>query len=183
MNHHIGQFSSNIDTHSDELYLVFLTQQNKRLLRGILSFEVNYYRHQDEINLLLQSMKQLKYPYFAVEQQPLISLPGKASQVSRTAFLIINWNLWNSTNKVLNFFYLWSSNKHIFLSYMTLYLTHYQIHYLNSLTEYGQKYNLWIKRLYFENPHLNFVNVSLPHLTLPLYNNETRAYTKSLDKK
>ena len=42
------------------------------------------------------------------------------------------------------------SQTHVFLLYMTFYLTHYQIHYLNSLIEYGQSYNPWIKRVYFE---------------------------------
>ena len=66
MNHHIGQTSSKTDTHSDELQLVVLTQQNKRLLRDILPFGVKHYRHQDELNLLLNTAKQLKYHYFAV---------------------------------------------------------------------------------------------------------------------
>ena len=38
-------------------------------------------------NIILNTAKQLKYHYFAVEQQPHLSLPEKASQVSRTAFL------------------------------------------------------------------------------------------------
>ena len=40
------------------------------------------------------------------------------------------------------------SQTHIFLSYMALHLTHYQTHYLNSLMEYGEKYNPWIERVY-----------------------------------
>ena len=60
-----SQTSFNADTHSDELQLFGLTQQNRPLLRDI---------------------KQLKYHYFAVERQPLLSLPAKASQDSRTAF-------------------------------------------------------------------------------------------------
>ena len=40
-----------------------------------------------KLNKLLNTAKQLKCHNFAVEQQPLLSLPEKASQVSRTAFL------------------------------------------------------------------------------------------------
>ena len=82
MGHHIDQPSSHLPTHSDELQLVVLTQQNKRLTREILPFEVKHYQHQDELNILLNTAKQLKYNYFAREQQPHLSLPEKASQVS-----------------------------------------------------------------------------------------------------
>ena len=74
-------------THLDELQLAVLTQQNKRLTREILSFEVKHYQHQDELNILLNTAKRPKYPYFAAKQQPFLSLPENASQVSRTAFL------------------------------------------------------------------------------------------------
>ena len=87
MDHHIDQPSSNIPTHSDELQLAVFTQQKKRLTRKILPFEVRCYKHQDELNILLHTAKQLKYHYFAVEQQPLLSLAEKASLVSGTAFL------------------------------------------------------------------------------------------------
>ena len=87
MDHHIDQHSSHVPTHSDELQLAVLTQQIRRLTREILPFEVKHYQHQDELNILLNTTKQLKYHYFAVEQQPYLSLPEKASQVSRTAFL------------------------------------------------------------------------------------------------
>ena len=46
MDHHIDQPSSHVQTHSDELQLAFLTQQNKRLRREILPFEVKHYQHQ-----------------------------------------------------------------------------------------------------------------------------------------
>ena len=39
------------------------------------------------MNILLKTAKQLKYHYFAVGQQPHLSLPEKASQVTRTTFL------------------------------------------------------------------------------------------------
>ena len=87
MDHHIDQPSSHVPTHSDQLQLAVLTQQNKRLIHEILPFEVKHYQHQDELNILLNTAKQLKYHYFAIEQQPHLSLPEKASQVSRTAFL------------------------------------------------------------------------------------------------
>ena len=87
MNHYTGQTFSNTDTHPDELQLAVLTKQNQRLQYDILPFEAKHYQHQDELNLLLNVAKQPKYHYFAAEQQPLLSLPDKASQVSRTAFL------------------------------------------------------------------------------------------------
>ena len=87
MDHHIDQPSSHVPTHSEELQLAVLTQQNRRLRREILPFEVEHYQHQDELNILLNTAKQLKNHYFAVEQQPRLSLPEKASQVSRTDFL------------------------------------------------------------------------------------------------
>ena len=72
MDYQIAQPSSNIQTHSDELQLAALTQQNRRLTREILPFEVKHYHHQDESNILLNTAKQLKYHYFTVEQQPLL---------------------------------------------------------------------------------------------------------------
>ena len=87
MDHHIDRLSSHIPTHSDQLQLAVLTQQNRRLTREILPFEVKHYQHKNEPNILLNTTKQLIYHYFAVEQQPHLSLPEKASQVSRTPFL------------------------------------------------------------------------------------------------
>ena len=87
MNHHLGQISSNLDKHSDELQLAVLTQQNKRLIREILPSEVKHYQQQDNLNILLKIAKQLKYNFFAVEQPLLLSLPERASQGSRIAFL------------------------------------------------------------------------------------------------
>ena len=87
MDHHTDQPSSHIPTQSDELQLAVFTQQNKRLTREILPFEVKHYQHQDELKILLKTAKQLKNYYFAMKKQSIISLPEKASQVSRTAFL------------------------------------------------------------------------------------------------
>ena len=42
-------------------------QQNKRLQRDISPFEAKHYQHQDEVNLVLNIAKQLKYHYFALE--------------------------------------------------------------------------------------------------------------------
>ena len=44
MDHYIDNPSS-IPTHSDELQLAVLTQQNKRLAKEILPFEVKQYQH------------------------------------------------------------------------------------------------------------------------------------------
>ena len=62
-------------------------KQNTRLTQEILPFKVKHYQHQDELHMLLNTEKQLKYHYFAVEQQPHLLLPENASQVSRTALL------------------------------------------------------------------------------------------------
>ena len=77
MDHHIDQPSYHVPTRSDALQLAVLTQQNRRLTREILPFEVKHYQHQDELNILLNTVRQLKYHYFAVEQQPHLSLPEK----------------------------------------------------------------------------------------------------------
>ena len=76
-----------LTTHADELQLAVLKQQNTRLTQENLPFKVKHYQNQDELNILLNTAKQLKYHYFAVEQQPRLYLPEKASQVSRTAFI------------------------------------------------------------------------------------------------
>ena len=129
MNHRIGQTSSNTDTHSDELQLAVLTQQKKRPQRDILPFEVKHYRHHDEINLLLNVAKQLKYHYFAADHQQLPSLPDKASQVSRTAFLSYLIEIYGAQLKKKSIFlFVILLRTHIFPLYMTPYLTHYQIH-------------------------------------------------------
>ena len=87
MDQYTDQSSSNLQTHSDELQAAVLTQQNSLLSKEILPFTVKHYQHQDALNMLLKTAKQLKYHYFAVEQQPHLHLPKTASQVSRTAFL------------------------------------------------------------------------------------------------
>ena len=86
MDHHLDQPSAHVPTHSDKLQLVVLIQQNRRLKLEILPFEFKHYQHQDELNKLLNTAKQLEYHYFGIEQQPHIALPEKASQVSQTAF-------------------------------------------------------------------------------------------------
>ena len=48
MDHHVDQLSSNVPTHPGKLQLAVLTQQNKRIKRKILPFEVKHYQHQDE---------------------------------------------------------------------------------------------------------------------------------------
>ena len=85
MDHYTNHPSSTIPTHSDELQLAVLTQQNKRLTREILPFEVKHYQLQDELNIMLNTAKQLKNHYFTLEQQPFLSLLEKASQTSRLA--------------------------------------------------------------------------------------------------
>ena len=46
-----------------------------------------------------------------------------------------------NSQRALFFLFVILSQTHMFLLYMTLYLIHYQTHSLNSLMEYGQKYN------------------------------------------
>ena len=73
-----GQTSSNLDTHSEEFQLLVPTQQNKRLIHKILPFKITQFQKQDELNLMLDTAKQLKNHYFAVELQVVLSLPDKA---------------------------------------------------------------------------------------------------------
>ena len=40
---------------------------------------------------------------------------------------------------------------------MRPYLIHYQIHYLNSFTEYGQRYNPWTERVYYRKYAFEFL--------------------------
>ena len=87
MSSHTGQTPSNLDTHSNKLQLVVLAQQKKRLSHEDLPFKITHYKHQDELNLPLKTAKQLKYHYFAVEQQLFFCLPDRVSHVSRTVFL------------------------------------------------------------------------------------------------
>ena len=87
MDNHVDQRSSNVPTYSDELQLAVLTQQNKRLTPEILPFDFKHHQRQDELNILLNTAKQLKYHYFTAEQQTLLSLPEKTLQVPRTTFL------------------------------------------------------------------------------------------------
>ena len=61
MDHYTDLAPSTVSTHSDELQLAVLTQQNKRLAREILPFEVKHYQQQDDLNILLNTAKQLKY--------------------------------------------------------------------------------------------------------------------------
>ena len=57
-------------------------------MHEIPTFRVNTLSIQDEINLLLNTAKQLRYHYFGVEQQQtLLSLLDSSSQVSGTNLL------------------------------------------------------------------------------------------------
>ena len=86
MSRHFEQTSSNLDTYSEKLQLAVPTQLNKRLMHEILPCKITKYQNQDEIYLLLITTKQFNFHYFTVEQQLLLSLPEKASQVSQTVF-------------------------------------------------------------------------------------------------
>ena len=87
MSRRTGQTSSKLDTNSEKLQLVVRTQQHKFLVHGIFSFKIAQYQHQDEMNLLLNTSKRLKNHYYGVEQQPLLFIPDKTSQISRIVFL------------------------------------------------------------------------------------------------
>ena len=100
-------------------------------MHKILPFKIAQYHHQDELNLLLNTAKQLIYHYFAVEQQLLLSLPDKVSQVSPTAFLS---NLNGAQQNAQFFLFVILALILIFHSFMTLYLTHYQTQYLSFST-------------------------------------------------
>ena len=123
MDHHTDQPSSDIPTDSDELQLASLTQQNRRLIHEILPFEVKHYQHHNELNILLNTAKQLKFHYFAVEQQPHLSLPETASPVSRTAFLLYLVEIYGAqlTKSSVLFICDPLTNKYISLVYDTLF--------------------------------------------------------------
>ena len=126
--------------------------------------------------MYLKTAKQLKYHNFAVEQQPHLSLPENASQVSRTAFLsylVENYGTQLKKGSVL-FIYDPLANKYISL-YTILYFTHYQKLYLKSLTEYCMKYNLRIEKKYLKSLLSNFLNALQLHLMLMLHLHEKRA--------
>ena len=82
-----------------------------------------HYQHQDELNLLPNVAKQLKYHCFAAEQQSLLSLPDRASQVSRTVFLsyIIEIYGVQLTKDLILFICGALTNKYISLIYDTLF--------------------------------------------------------------
>ena len=60
MDQHTDQSSSKLPTHSYELQLAVLKQQNTRLTQEILLFNVKQYEHREELNMLLKRAKQLK---------------------------------------------------------------------------------------------------------------------------
>ena len=67
MSRHTGQTSSKSDPHSNKLQLTVLTQPNKTLIYEILPFKVAQHHHQDELNLLLNTAKQPKINFFAID--------------------------------------------------------------------------------------------------------------------
>ena len=88
MNHHTGQTSSNLDTHSGELQSV-LTQQNKRLTRENLAFEVKNYQHQDDLNILLNKAKTTQISLFCsrATASPLITRENNTNFTNCFSFL------------------------------------------------------------------------------------------------
>ena len=86
MSRQTGQTSLTTDSHSHELQLAVSTKRSKALIHKCSPFKIAQYQHQDELNILLNTAKQLKYHYFAVKQQPFLTLPHKASQNSRISF-------------------------------------------------------------------------------------------------
>ena len=60
MEQHPRQSSSNYQTNSDEVKLVVLTQQNKRIMKEIAPFDIKQYQNHDKLNILLNIAKQLK---------------------------------------------------------------------------------------------------------------------------
>ena len=123
MSRHTGQKSSKPDTHSEELQLAVLTQRNQHLVHEFLPFKVAQYQHQDELNLLLKKAKQLKYHCFAVEQQPLLCLPDKASQVSKITSLSFLIEIYETELTKGSILYICGplTNSYVSLIYDTLY--------------------------------------------------------------
>ena len=133
VDHHVDQTSSNVPTQLLELQLAVLTQQYKRLIRDTLPFEVKHYQLQDELNILLNTAKQLKYQYFVLEKQNLLFLPEKASQVSRTAFLSYLVEIYEAqlTKASVLFIYDTLTNTYTSLIYDTFFNTISDFEFLN----------------------------------------------------
>ena len=123
MSDHTGQTSSKLDTQLAELRLVVLTQQKKRRMREILPFRVKHYQNQDELNLRLNTARELRYHHFAVEQQRLLSLSDRASQVSRTAFLSCLFEIYGAQRTKSSFLLICDplTNTYISFIYNTLF--------------------------------------------------------------
>ena len=171
-------------THSDELQLATLTQQNKRLTRVIFPLEVKTYQHQDELNILLKTTKQLKYHYFAIEQQPHLSLPEKASQVSRTALLSYLVEIYGTqfTKGSVLFICDPHTNNYISLLYDTLFhpLSDTLFELLNGVWSEIQPSD---REGIFRKSSLEFLKRLAPTHNANASHSRKKAYTKSLDMK
>ena len=184
VDHHIDQSSSHVPTHSDELQLAVLTQQNKRLTREILPFKVKHYQHQEELNILLNTAKQLKSHYFAIEQQPQLSLPEKASQVSRTAFLsyLVEFYGTKLTKGSVLFICDPFTNNYNLLIYDTLFhpLSDTLFEYLNGIWSEIQPSD---REGIFRKSSFEFLKRLAPALNANASHSRKKAYTKLLERK
>ena len=100
MSHQTGQTASKLDTHSDELHLVVLTQQNKRLLHEKLPFKIAQYQHQDELNFKDSETIQISLFCSRATASPLFTGQSFTSLTDCFSF-ISNRNLPSSTHKSL----------------------------------------------------------------------------------
>ena len=184
MNQHPEQSSSNYQAHSDELQLVILTQQNRRLMTEISPFDIKRYQNQDELNILLNIAKQLKAHYFTLEQQPYLLFPGKASHISRTAFLSYLIEIYGKqfTKRSILFICDPLTNKYTSLMYDTLFhpLSDTLFQFLNGIYTEIQPLDreVLIKKASFE-----ILKRLAPVLIQMLPNLVKKAYIKSPDKK
>ena len=85
MSHHNGQTSSIADTNSENNPLPILRQEENRLINDIKAFEKTNFQKAVELILLLNTELPLKNHYFGIEQQPVLCMPEKASEIALTA--------------------------------------------------------------------------------------------------
>ena len=105
MNRHTGQTSPQSDTHSDELQLAIIKQQNRCLKPDMKPFKITKFQNADELNLLLSTTAKNSLFSHTRTASSFSSRKGCIS-LSISLSFIFNRNLWNSTHKRHNCFHL-----------------------------------------------------------------------------
>ena len=137
-----------------------------------------------ELNILLITAKQLKYHYFAIKQQPHLSLPEKASQFSRTAFFSYLVEIYGTqlTKGSVLFICDPLTNNFISLIYDTLFhpLSDTLIEFLNGIWSEKQPSD---REGIFRKSSFEFLERLAPTLNANASHSRKKAYTKSFDRK